>query len=203
MTDFKPEIANTNLPRGFRPVRLNLNKNNPPNLSENIYDEPCTNFESTNQHQVPPPPLPSSQPPAISSTTFNNQPINEPSNAPNAQPFWSLPSQEQEQLQHHLQQHLSRSPTPTFGPSLINADNIQKVITDKEPPANAEFLYETDAYKFYTIPADGDRKVMTIRQQNTINRSEVQRLGRPVNDAPLRTVNYGFWISVFCLFVCN
>lgn len=166
MADFKPEIVqSSNLPRGFRPVRLNLN-NQSNQTNENIYDEPYANFE-TNQHQIQPPPIPSTQPPSIS---YNQQ------NIPVAQPFWSLPSQEQEQLQHHLQQHLSRSPTPTFGQ--INADNIQKVITDKEPPSNAEFLYETDSYKFYTIPANGNQRVVSIKQQNNVTRRD-QGFGGP------------------------
>lgn len=166
MADFKP-VANTNsLPRGFRPVRFNLNSGQatqPANqraANEVIYDEPCSNFEAASQRQAPPP-LPSSQPPNAS-TVLNGS----GEQLPKAQPFWSLPQQEQEQLQHHL----SRSPTPTFGAnSQVVPSNIQKVITDKEPPANAEFLYETDAFKFYTVPASSERKVVNVRQTTTIN----------------------------------
>lgn len=199
MTDFKQEVVNSNLPRGFRPVRLNLNginsnfninqsnqstnqSNNHPNASEVIYDEPCSNFDSN--HQIPPP-LPSSQPPNSSTIQTNND------QKSIAQPFWSLPSQEQQQLQQHLTQHLSRSPTPTFGQNLLNAENIQKVITNKDPPANAEFLYETDAFKFYTVPTGNERKVINIKQ-NT-NKKEIQGLG-PVNEngipLTLRTVRF-------------
>ena len=194
MTDFKPEVNITsNLPRGFRPVRLNLNninKFNQPN--EVIYDEPCSNYDSNYCQQQPsiPPPIPSSQPPTVSSN-LNNEYINNNNNFNSqnntqqiAQPFWTLPQQEQQQLQQHLQDHVSRSPTPTFGQSsLVNADNIQKVITDKEPPSNAEFLYETDAYKFYTVPKKTEKKVVTkIKQQTNIQ--EIQGIG-PLNEAGL------------------
>lgn len=165
MADFKP-VSNTNsLPRGFRPVRLNLNggqqfDQQAAKRTEVIYDEPCSNFEAASHQQVPPP-LPSSQPPNESTVT-NGQ--NE--QMPRAQPFWTLPAQEQEQLQ----QHLSRSPTPTFGVnSQMIPSNIQKVITDKEPPANAEFLYENDAFKFYTVPASSERRVVNVRQTTNIN----------------------------------
>ena len=170
MSDFKP-VSNSDLPRGFRSVRLNLNNDSAENKSnqfnanelihEVIYDEPCSNFEINRQAQ--PPPLPTSQPPN-SSTVLNDdeQSI--------AQPFWSLPSQEQEQLQQHLQQHLSRSPTPTLKQNLLNIDNIQKVITDKEPPANAEFLYENDAYKFYyTVPNRNEQRMINFKQNNKEN----------------------------------
>lgn len=189
MTDFKPEVSLSELPRGFRPVRLILN--NQPNLSEVIYDEPCSNFESNQIHQAQqlpsiPPPLPTSQPP-ISSNLNNLDSNNGPTDqeVPNAQPFWTLPSQEQEQLQQHLQEHLSRSPTPTkFGSQLnvVNTNTIEKVITDKAPPENAEFLYETDAYKFYTVPTGEKRKVMTKIKQNTQG-------FEPINETTFRTVN--------------
>lgn len=171
MADFQPITNSNSLPRGFRPVRLNLNSGGPPlfnqpqqtaNRTEVIYDEPCSNFEA-NSHQQVPPPLPSSQPPNAS-TVLNGH--NE--QLPRAQPFWTLPTQEQEQLQ----QHLSRSPTPTFGAnSQVVPSHIQKVITDKEPPANAEFLYETDAFKFYTVPASSERKVVNVRQTTSINQN--------------------------------
>ena len=164
MADFRPVTNSNSLPRGFRPVRLNLNQQpQTVNRTEVIYDEPCSNFEA-NSHQQIPPPLPSSQPPNASTVSNGHN-----EQLPRAQPFWTLPAQEQEQLQ----QHLSRSPTPTFGANsqmvTSNISNIQKVITDKEPPANAEFLYETDAFKFYTVPASNERKVVNVRQTTSIN----------------------------------
>lgn len=166
MADFKPVANSNSLPRGFRPVRLNLNSGaatqpfNQQAANEVIYDEPCSNFEAA-LHQQAPPPLPSSQPPNASTVPNGNN-----EQLPRAQPFWTLPAQEQEQLQ----QHLSRSPTPTFGTnSQVVSSNIQKVITDKEPPANAEFLYETDAFKFYTVPASSERRVVNVRQTTNIS----------------------------------
>ncbi|KAK4336868.1 hypothetical protein RND71_043903 [Anisodus tanguticus] len=196
MTDFKPELNNVNLPRGFRPVRFNLNNfsNNenydqykPSELNEVIYDEPISNFEKNiNIKNQNPPYIPTSSPPHFSSLSeknrtnsfidLNKKNLNQNfTDQPKIENVWQLPIEEQEQVEHHLRQHLSRTPTPIpFDQNTL--ETVEKVITDKQPPGNAEYLFENDSYKFYTVPS-AIEKTKTVKTKMNLNKQKVQGIG--------------------------
>ena len=135
----------------------------------------------------PPPPVPS--PPS----SLSQQPIYlEPNKVPGtdlvvqSKPFWTLPESEQRQV---LQQ-LSRSPSPVVRPQSVEPEQIEHVITNRNPPANAQFLYETDSHRFYSVPSGTHVQRMTqttsgSQTQKTEGIGPVNESGVPV---ALRTV---------------
>lgn len=70
--------------------------------------------------------------------------------------YWTLPRQ-----QHHHHQHRGDD-TSGVGASMkgededlppsLGGEGVQQVITDKEPPPNAKFLFESPTTKYYTLP---------------------------------------------------
>lgn len=135
----------------------------------------------------PPPPVP---PPPTSNADapIYLQPYEVPSETNNAKPFWSLPENEQRAV---LQQ-LSRSPSPVVRPQSVEPEQIEHVITDRDPPANAQFLYETDSHRFYSVPTGS--RINKVTQSTSTSQAAVQAEGiGPVNESgvpvALRTVS--------------
>jgi hypothetical protein len=166
-----------------------------------IYSKQSTD-ESLNVPEVPrhsapansPPPPPVPPPPAVlhADAPIYLQPYEMPPDtnkaAANSKPFWSLPEVEQRAVLHQL----SRSPSPVIPrPQSVEPEQIEHVITDRDPPSNAQFLYETDSHRFYSVPS-GSRmqKVLQVSTSGQTVRPEgigpVTENGVPV---ALRTVS--------------